>query len=248
MGFLSHWAYQQAHLLNGKLYDLSLHDERTRSVAVWGRYIYSVCSYPHIVGRYKSHTGNCGIMSGEFLRHTDWIVSGTCGMRIGTLTNIWRSMGYQACAYQTGAISTTSWTPWECTRDRTLPIRFHGRLTNNFLGKVFQFWAKTSVATARGSGFQLTNSRSCDDKLLANRSKNKGPRRQLIFWNSMGESFHFNPSGQVLDSVSAIIFRAPGKCCAGLEEECCSPCTKAAGNCLAAIPTFRQVEHNLSCS
>ena len=117
MGFLSHWAYQQAHLLNGKLYDLSLHDERTRSVAVWGRYIYSVCSYPHIVGRYKSHTGNCGIMSGEFLRHTDWIVSGTCGMRIGTLTNIWRSMGYQACAYQTGATSTSSWTPWESVQE-----------------------------------------------------------------------------------------------------------------------------------
>ena len=148
-------------------------------------------------------------------------------MRIGTLTNIWRSMGYQAWAFHTGATRTSSWTPWECTRDRTLPIMLHGGLAYNFSGRVFQSWVKASVAATRGSGFQLTNIGGWDDSLLANSSVDNGPRRWLISWDNIGESFHSDLSDQILDSSSAIVFRTPEN-----EGEYFSPCITAAGSSL----------------
>ena len=75
-----------------------------------------------------------------------------------------------------------------------------------------QSTVKASTAIASGSGFQLTKLGSWADSLLANRSVESGPRSWLIFWNSIGLSFHSDLSDQILDSLSAMEFNAPGKC------------------------------------
>ena len=61
----------------------------------------------------------------------------------------------------------------------------------SFSGRGLQSWIKAS-SYCQVSGFQLTNSGSCEDSLLVNWSMDNGPRRWLIFWNRMGESFHSN--------------------------------------------------------